>query len=605
MLLSRQKTYYVFYIPGGGIYGVIPTYPMEFIEDLTGLKVSQLFNMASGSSVGSLEATALNIPKHPGGTEPRYSARDMRENLMIDVLDIFPPKAFYYGRQMVAELVKLTHEFFTGLFEIAAERCDSGINYGLNSAHSLISRLNPYKAGGNQDGRAAFFEPYNVKPFAAVYKHTFGRWNDFVDGLIEKLLEACRYDIRVLEQKLHNRFAYPDGTLPKLDETLISHHVTSTDITTGDPAYFLHVRDPKTGESVHVSDENLESDDMVCRSTAAQTVFQPYKARNGHHYIDIAHFDTARSALSDIERFVGKGYKIKLVIFGTGNEEKKIDTHQLRNMLFLRQLIGRMGAHLLGIPQNHIRKKELKDLERSLGKENIIYIDRHRARELLEAKYSLKSGNGSGIKEAINLFGKVAVARTRMMELNDIPKSAFFDVTKEHVDLVNKFGYATVWENAVPLIELSKDLVRNAVTHGRITKQDGDERIRFIDSLTDVPDDLDAAFHDAATLEDESKDDNRRREIYRKWPFLKDLQTVFSEAQKGADGKPLTTFTPLKYGGAMTRLENLLPPPQSLRDRGRRALQSAAGSLDTPTSVLQGLVGGRIGNPEIGRKPEG
>jgi uncharacterized protein len=67
-------------IDGGGIRGIIPALVLAEIEERTGRRVAELFDLIAGTSTGGILAAALTRPAddgegRPGG--PRYAARDL------------------------------------------------------------------------------------------------------------------------------------------------------------------------------------------------------------------------------------------------------------------------------------------------------------------------------------------------------------------------------------------------------------------------------------------------------------------------------------------------------------------------------------------------
>ncbi|HYF24446.1 MAG TPA: patatin-like phospholipase family protein [Baekduia sp.] len=64
-------------IDGGGIRGLIPARVLESLEQLTGRRVADLFDLVAGTSTGGILACALTTPG-PGGA-PRHRAADLVE----------------------------------------------------------------------------------------------------------------------------------------------------------------------------------------------------------------------------------------------------------------------------------------------------------------------------------------------------------------------------------------------------------------------------------------------------------------------------------------------------------------------------------------------
>lgn len=573
------------YFQGGGNYGIIPTYVDELIEDLTQLPLHESFNMFAGSSIGSQHASALNMPKTKGSREAKMTARGFRYTLMEVSRQIFPHKSHYYLRQAAAEIPKLIHEFFVKAEELGAEKLDKTLNRNINRIRRVGKRsidsiqklsLKPltddgYNSESSDDLKRSY--PVAIHPFRSFYKRVLLPLNNLIDRGLEYLLEKSRYDIDDLHHILKVRFSDPvTGEEPTLEDSLISQHVTSYNFTVDEPAYFFHYRDPVNLKSKHVSDPGLRVSDMLCRSSAAQTVFQPFKGDNGDIYFDIAHFDNASSATSDLQGHLPARYRPKIVIAGTGARDYNMDASDLRNMLFIRQLAGPMGAALLGIPQKHIMRKEMKDLARDIGEENIVNINRSLSSDEHIAKYERLREKGA-FRTLVSIFGSHAIRESVKNELENIPDFAMFDSRDRQLRTMNKFGFATAWENAVEIVKISRELVENAEYHKRISPEEARQRLEAIDSLfeDDNQERPSKAGKKIAANQNTSPRPEEirvfREEMYRKWPFLEDLKTYFNATGTSLNDYDKTPFVPLRFGEALSDPKELeqKPSPEDQR----------------------------------------
>lgn len=71
-------------IDGGGMRGIIPATFLQKLEELTGKGIADLFDIAVGTSTGSILSVGLNVPSTEDPTKPRYTALDfvhMYQNL--------------------------------------------------------------------------------------------------------------------------------------------------------------------------------------------------------------------------------------------------------------------------------------------------------------------------------------------------------------------------------------------------------------------------------------------------------------------------------------------------------------------------------------------
>ncbi len=71
----KKAKFKILSIDGGGIRGVIPCVILKFIEDQTGKKISELFNLLSGTSTGGIIAIGLSCPGDDGLN--KYDAETM------------------------------------------------------------------------------------------------------------------------------------------------------------------------------------------------------------------------------------------------------------------------------------------------------------------------------------------------------------------------------------------------------------------------------------------------------------------------------------------------------------------------------------------------
>ena len=79
---------------GGGMRGLIPAHIMSRIELATGLPMSQMVDIFTGPSTGTILNTALNIP-HPNHPDrPKYRARHMVKFYEREGSKIFPQDSF-------------------------------------------------------------------------------------------------------------------------------------------------------------------------------------------------------------------------------------------------------------------------------------------------------------------------------------------------------------------------------------------------------------------------------------------------------------------------------------------------------------------------------
>lgn len=70
-------------LDGGGIRGIAPAYILTFLENLTGKKIHELFDVVGGTSTGGLIAAAIGLP-NVDNTGSRYTAKEIMDFYIED-----------------------------------------------------------------------------------------------------------------------------------------------------------------------------------------------------------------------------------------------------------------------------------------------------------------------------------------------------------------------------------------------------------------------------------------------------------------------------------------------------------------------------------------
>jgi predicted patatin/cPLA2 family phospholipase len=86
-------------IDGGGIRGLIPAMVLHHIEQQTGLRTCELFDVIAGTSTGGILALGLTCPDDGG--HPRYRSSDLVDMYTQNAQDIFPHEFLGRARQLV------------------------------------------------------------------------------------------------------------------------------------------------------------------------------------------------------------------------------------------------------------------------------------------------------------------------------------------------------------------------------------------------------------------------------------------------------------------------------------------------------------------------
>ena len=85
-----DRIFTVLTIDGGGVRGIMTARFLQEIEERTGKKTSELFDLIAGSSTGAILAGSLTIADENDPTQAKYSAKDMKNFYLQYAAQIFP-----------------------------------------------------------------------------------------------------------------------------------------------------------------------------------------------------------------------------------------------------------------------------------------------------------------------------------------------------------------------------------------------------------------------------------------------------------------------------------------------------------------------------------
>jgi patatin-like phospholipase/acyl hydrolase len=81
---ADQELYKILSIDGSGIKGVLSSFLLAQIEKRSKKHVADLFDMHTGTGVGAVFATGLNVPEYSGSNRPLYSMGDLLETIYLN-----------------------------------------------------------------------------------------------------------------------------------------------------------------------------------------------------------------------------------------------------------------------------------------------------------------------------------------------------------------------------------------------------------------------------------------------------------------------------------------------------------------------------------------
>jgi patatin-like phospholipase/acyl hydrolase len=190
----NKKEVWVLSIDGGGIKGLFSAVLLDKLEQLTGLRVHEIFDYIAGTSTGSLLALGLTVPAEENPEKPKYDIKFIRNIYEKDGATIFPPQH---------KIIKTMNSIVSYRYEpepLEAKLQNYFNNYDLSAAlipvlvptfsisqkkTVLLSSLRPFKNDGQgavkfwQAARASSAAPTFFPPYTMNYN---GHSNVFVDG---------------------------------------------------------------------------------------------------------------------------------------------------------------------------------------------------------------------------------------------------------------------------------------------------------------------------------------------------------------------------------------------------------------------------------------
>lgn len=96
---SQERPLRILSIDGGGIRGLIPALVLDRIEQETGRRIAELFDVIAGTSTGGILALGLVCPGEDG--HPRYTAAELADLYVDDGRTIFPHEHLARERQLI------------------------------------------------------------------------------------------------------------------------------------------------------------------------------------------------------------------------------------------------------------------------------------------------------------------------------------------------------------------------------------------------------------------------------------------------------------------------------------------------------------------------
>ncbi|MCH7951059.1 MAG: patatin-like phospholipase family protein, partial [Candidatus Dadabacteria bacterium] len=101
---NNQELIKVLSIDGGGVRGIIPSMVLAEIENKTGKRIAEMFDLMAGTSAGGIITLGLNVKGQNG--KPKFSAKEISKFFTDDCPEVFkksPWKKFTSGFGLLDE----------------------------------------------------------------------------------------------------------------------------------------------------------------------------------------------------------------------------------------------------------------------------------------------------------------------------------------------------------------------------------------------------------------------------------------------------------------------------------------------------------------------
>ena len=103
---KQESVVRVLSVDGGGVRGILPVRVLVALEEMTGKRTTDLFDIMVGTSIGGIGILGLSRPGSDG--KPRWAARDLLEVYSQRASDIFPDTSLSWPQSLnqVSEMIR-------------------------------------------------------------------------------------------------------------------------------------------------------------------------------------------------------------------------------------------------------------------------------------------------------------------------------------------------------------------------------------------------------------------------------------------------------------------------------------------------------------------
>ena len=462
---KKRKTINILYIPGGGMFGIIPAVVLGRLEELTETPTIELFQVFEGVSTGSIIAGGVNMPGVTGarGAElfcmigpkffpdiPNRTAKMVVANglsifkkfsdldpLQTDSIKIAEIRSHCEGLR--EELPESDHYMIDDLEEIATKRWLTKSN--AQKALKLCEFM-------HEHGKAAKTHAASIAELLSVRKKTgmlSSTWRRAVskgiDCIKSKWAKDYLFDPEVPKETFKSLFG--DN---RISDTLRSTYISAYDIVNQQIVTFKSRKKDffEIGsEQEEVSENNAKLWDVVMGSIAHQGAFPPHEMEDGRIVLDKAIVHQPQ-AVDDVLKHKPEDADVKVIVLGTGkllDEESDLNSEEIIERYKENNIIGNL---LLG--------NEIAELEAYIMSSKINYF-----KQLL------------GDDHVIEINPRMSPHTTK--EEEEFPSHNILDASEENIRKILMRACKLIEDRDAEIRALAQDLVDNLHVLGQIDEE--------------------------------------------------------------------------------------------------------------------------------------
>jgi len=466
----KKPCVYALYIPGGGVFGLIPAMMLEHLHNLTGLPTYKAFPVQEAVSTGAIIVAGLTTPNEQGD-DAQYTEKDLVQNIKNDAPHFFPPMPGRARRlaifnslshiqrkidpltnsrflirgvfQRILEIKKISQSldnplssediaFLDGIREKIRKRWISKADIRFIARHTkLISSHTPC-----EDIKTRLKEINEFAVNRVTHNGLSSLFHRAGFRAINYIREQHKDNIHYNPETLKAAFKGYFGENNTISDLLASVYISTYDVQNEDKMTFYshkkNILDFSNAAKRIQSRIMPKTWDAVMASISSQLAFPAHRMETGHLTEDWAPIHTPQKSIDHVIDNLPKGYDFKLVIMGTG--DNKIPYHD-DNGTIGNLLEGRTLRDLFKYTNSDFHKKIIS----RFGSNSIIEFNPRRTPRTIE-------------------------------EYNSFPNDDMTDASDEQINRIMKLtnDYISRGDMSAKFKELAMDIVDNMYRLGQI-----------------------------------------------------------------------------------------------------------------------------------------